>query len=251
MKIRFNISNTNLSAELNKPIDISLPLQPGGTLNCFYAPPLQVSPVRAGDFIGSVKEGGLVNFFNVQLNPHGNGTHTECVGHISREGHTLNQCLRQFASLAQLVTIPLAAEGEDLLITRAALEKVFKEDLPVTSIIIRTLPNQAEKKTRNYSGTNPPYMQADAMHFLVEKKIEHLLLDLPSVDRETDGGALTAHHIFWNYPAAPRLHATITELIFVPDEVTDGFYLLHHQITSLELDASPSKPVLYRVERSF
>ena len=79
----------------------------------------------------------------------------------------------------------------------------------------------------------------------MENNVQHLLLDLPSVDREEDAGQLLAHHAFWQYPAQPRREATITELIFVPDEVADGLYLLNIQITSLELDASPSKPVLY------
>ena len=77
--------------------------------------------------------------------------------------------------------------------------------------------------------------------------MQHLLLDLPSVDREEDAGLLLAHHAFWCYPAQPRCAATITELIFAPDEVEDGLYLLNIQVTSLVLDASPSKPVLYRL----
>ncbi len=38
-----------------------------------------------------------------------------------------------------------------------------------------------------------------------------------------------------------------TELIFVRDEVEDGSYLLNLQIASFENDASPSKPVLYKI----
>jgi arylformamidase len=72
-----------------------------------------------------------------------------------------------------------------------------------------------------------------------------LLLDLPSVDREEDGGNLLGHKAFWQYPENPRSACTITELIYVPSEVPDGDYLLNIQIASLELDVSPSKPVLY------
>ncbi|MFM7054031.1 MAG: cyclase family protein, partial [Bacteroidota bacterium] len=61
-----------------------------------------------------------------------------------------------------------------------------------------------------------------------------------------DEGRLEAHHAFWQYPDSPRIGTTITELIFVPDHVADGSYLLNLMITSLENDASPSKPVLYR-----
>ena len=82
---------------------------------------------------------------------------------------------------------------------------------------------------------------------LVQKGVKHLLLDLPSVDREEDGGQLLNHHQFWQYPNEIRKDATITELIFVPDEVKDGEYLLNLQVTSLVMDASPSKPVLYEL----
>jgi hypothetical protein len=63
-----------------------------------------------------------------------------------------------------------------------------------------------------------------------------------------DGGKLTAHHGYWNYPAQPRMNATITELIYVPEKVKDGNYLLNLMITSFENDASPSKPVLYALK---
>ena len=82
---------------------------------------------------------------------------------------------------------------------------------------------------------------------MAEAGVNHLLLDLPSVDREDDGGKLLAHHAFWKYPQATRRQATITELIFVPDSIVDGTYLLNLQIASFENDASPSKPVLYKI----
>jgi hypothetical protein len=68
------------------------------------------------------------------------------------------------------------------------------------------------------------------------------------VDREEDEGNLEAHHAFWNYPNAPRLDATITEFIYVKDEIRDGLYFLNLQIASFESDASPSKPVLYAIK---
>jgi hypothetical protein len=84
---------------------------------------------------------------------------------------------------------------------------------------------------------------------MVESGIRHLLLDLPSVDREEDGGQLLAHKAFWQYPHNTRTDATITEMVYVPNELRDGLYLLNLQTISLDLDASPSKPVVYAVER--
>ena len=75
--------------------------------------------------------------------------------------------------------------------------------------------------------------------------VRHLLIDLPSVDREEDGGELQAHKAFWNYPTEDRLDCTITELIYVANEIPDGFYILNIQIIPFELDVSPSKPVIY------
>ena len=75
-----------------------------------------------------------------------------------------------------------------------------------------------------------------------------MLIDLPSVDREKDDGLLLAHKAFWNYPEATRLDATITEFIYVSNKIEDGSYLLNLQIAPFHNDASPSKPVLYKIE---
>jgi len=204
-----------------------------------------MAPVRAGDFVGSVKAGGVVNYYQVQLNPHGNGTHTECVGHLAPEHFSLQDSLRRFHFMARLYTVyPTQMPDGDRVITREQLEDCLP-DFGVEALILRTMPNSEDKCRRHYSGTNPPYLSADATAWMAERGILHLLIDLPSVDREEDGGKLAAHKAFWQYPARPRMDATITELIFVNNMITDGLYLLNLQICSLSLDASPSKPVIY------
>ena len=92
-------------ADLSRPIDISIPLKNGNIPKAFYAPDYRSSPVRTDDFVGSTKEGGFVNFFNIEVNPHGNGTHTECVGHISKEAESINDCLQQFHFTASLISV--------------------------------------------------------------------------------------------------------------------------------------------------
>ena len=244
MRIHFN----TYTADLSKPIDISIPLV-FNTLgvNCFYAPLPEARPVRAGDFVGSTQEGGPVNFLNIVLNPHGNGTHTECVGHIAKEVFTINQCLREFHFLAQLITVyPEKAENGDRVITLSSLSDIQWQQ-NVKAVVIRTQPNDKSKQKRNYSGTNPPYIHHAAVQHLVDIGIEHLLIDLPSVDKEQDGGKLLAHKTFWQYPDNIRANSTITELIYVPDAVKDGVYLLHLQIAGFEIDVSPSKATLYEV----
>ena len=43
-----------------------------------------------------------------------------------------------------------------------------------------------------------------------------------------------------------RIKNTITELIYVPNDVEDGEYLLNIQIAPFESDCAPSRPVLLR-----
>ncbi len=232
---------------LHNPIDISIPLKNGADNPlAWYIESPKFEPVKAEGFIGSVEEGGSVNFRNLYINPHAHGTHTECVGHISREHISINQCLKHFFFTAELVSvIPENMPNGDRVITRNILAEKMKRQ--ATALIVRTLPNTSEKKSCNYAHTNPPYFSKEAIAFMLEMGVEHLLTDLPSVDKEKDGGALEAHHVFWNYPQEPALVRSITELIYVPDIVSDGFYLLNLMIAPLENDASPSKPILYEV----
>lgn len=251
MQTTLQLNGQTYSTDLQQPLDIAIPLKAGlETVNCFYAPPMEHSPVVAGDFIGSTQEGGPVNFLTVRLTPHGNGTHTECVGHIAKETYTINQCLQQFHFPGQLISVfPTKTDEGDRVIYREQLEALLRAHPPTTALIIRTLPNDDLKMITNYSGANPPYLHHEAISYLVERGVEHLLLDLPSVDREEDGGQLLGHRAFWQYPEAPRAHCTITELIYVNNSIRDGLYLLNLQVASFEIDASPSKPVLYALER--
>lgn len=249
MQTELTFDHRRYRADLAKPLDISLPLDPEvAGPNAFHAPVFRADPVRVGDFVGDTRYGGAVNFKNVALNPHGNGTHTECVGHIAVEPFRIHDCLRNFHFPARLVSLyPVLREDGDRIITESLIREVLEQPVP-PALVIRTLPNDDSKGTRHWTGTNPPYMEAGAATALREAGVAHLILDLPSVDREEDGGLLAAHKAFWHYPVAPRAGATITEMAYIPDPVSDGLYLLNLQIVSFVLDVSPSKPVLYALE---
>lgn len=230
-KYRFNF---------RKPVDISIPLRSGtNNPNAFGIPAPLFTPLQEGSFIGSVDRGGSVNCENILLNAHGNGTHTECTGHIASGRITINQCLKQFVFMARLISVSPRQNliGLDSLGT-------LSEPLP-EALIFRTLPNDRHKMQMQYSGTNPAAFDPELLALLARQGVKHLLTDLPSVDPEHDEGKLLAHHAFWQYPFNTRMDATITEMIYVPDEIEDGLYLLHIQIASIESDASPSKPVIY------
>tara|TARA_B100000768_G_C11284881_1_gene381722 strand:- start:8957 stop:9736 length:780 start_codon:yes stop_codon:yes gene_type:complete len=254
IKASILINGVEFEANLQEPLDISIELSSEKNPQAWYVDLPIITPVMTEHFTGSVALGGAVNFRNIFFNPHGHGTHTECAGHISEEVHSVNDSLKTFFSEALLITIAPDIlketdrwmEKGDLVITKDQLES--KWDGSSESLIIRTTPNTIEKKSKNYSDTNPPYIHPDAMEYIASTKIKHLLLDLPSVDRESDKGKLIAHRIFWNYPSSINLERTITEMIFVNNQLVDGMYLLELQVAPFKNDASPSRPVVYRLK---
>ncbi|BDS10825.1 cyclase family protein [Aureispira anguillae] len=249
MKATIYYKNSNYNINLLKPLDLTLPIQSRiDAASAWYCPPSEISPVITEHFVGSVQQGGSVNFNNIVFNPHGNGTHTECVGHIAKEFYSINKLLDQFFFLAQLVSITPFSLGEDLVITLEQIQAVFEKSPSPQAFIVRTLPNSASKQQQQYTNTNPPFVEPQAMNWLYEQGVRHFLIDTPSVDKEVDDGVLAAHHAFWNYPSNPRLDATITELIYVPDTIKDAIYFLNLQVAAFENDATPSKPTLYAID---
>lgn len=246
MKAEIEYKDSTFIIDLSKPIDISIPISDKKGASAWYVDLPVIEPVRTEHFTGSVAEGGGVNFRNVFFNPHGNGTHTESVGHIAEKVYSVHDIFKKYFFTAELISIKPEKIDDDLVITENLLRNSFKEP-DCEALIVRTIPNSDNKLTRNYSDSNPPYFSDDAMRFICSKNVKHLLVDMPSVDREKDDGKLSCHHIFWNYPETIDLEKTITELVFVPDEVMDGSYLLNMQLASLVNDASPSRPVLYPI----
>ncbi len=247
MKTTIEHNRKSFSADLSKPLDISIPLQASeeNPLAWYQSKPT-IEPVKMGDWTGKVSEGASVNFNNVLFNPHAHGTHTECFGHISEEFYSVNEALKTFFFLADVISVKPEKVGDDEFISEENIREALNGKMP-EAIIIRTLPNTSEKKSKHWSETNWPFLHDKAALFLREIGVKHLLIDLPSVDKEKDEGKLLAHKAFWDYPENPRHDCTITELIYIPNSVKDGSYLLNLQIASFHNDASPSKPILYKI----
>ena len=181
MKATISYNNKNIEIDLSKPIDISIPLtNTDANPIAWYIEKPTIEPVRFGDWIGKVSAGSSTNFNNIFFNPHGHGTHTECLGHITKEFYSINQCLKQFFFTADLISIQPESLDDDLVITKAQIEKALSTStaLSVTreAIVIRILPNQENKKHKNYSNTNPPYLLEEAATFIRESGIKQLLL---------------------------------------------------------------------------
>lgn len=249
MKIKIKLKGSKYKVNLSKPIDISLPLSASiDNVNAWYLEAPKIDPVVDGSYIGSVARGASTNFNTIQFNPHSHGTHTESIGHITKEFHSVNDSLKTFFYMAELISIsPEIQANVDHVITKNQVEDAIKNK-SIEALIIRTLPNTSEKKTTQYSHTNPPFLSEEAAIFIREIGVKHLLIDLPSVDKEKDEGKLLAHKAFWDFHGEQRMDATITEFVYIKNSVKDGAYLLNLQLASFVNDASPSKPVLYKLK---
>ena len=256
MKLTLEKDGRRYSFQTEKGMDLSISMNPKGP-RAWYVEPMRIEPVRTEQFLGSVAEGGDVNFRDVYFNPHGHGTHTENVGHIIDTDVPVVRSIGSSHYMAKLVTVVLMrqdalqdstkdvtqdAEQGDWVVNEESLAGF---DLNVEALIIRTKPNDHSKTNRQYSGTNFPYLTTGAMQRIIDAGVQHLLVDLPSVDREEDGGALAAHHLFWNVPVEPNFQKTITELIYIPNEIADGMYVLNLQVSNFANDAAPSRPMLF------
>ena len=236
-----------LKINLAEPLDLSIPLQGNlSNVNAWYLGPPKILPEVIDGKTISVAEGASVNFNTVTFNPHAHGTHTETIGHITKASFPVNTYLKQFFFLAEVISVAPEKLGDDYVISAKQLQFAIgnkKRD----AIVIRTLPNMKDKKSKQYSHTNWTYLQEDAVKLLVRKGVKHLLVDMPSVDKEEDGGELLGHKAFWYQNGKKRTDATITEMIYVPNKIDDGLYVLNLQIAPFVNDASPSKPILYKI----
>jgi kynurenine formamidase len=238
--------------DVEKPIDISIPLLfDGPQPNAFGV------GIALAEELGDTREDSSVNFERYTLVPHCNGTHTECVGHITHERISLLDCLQDVLIPSFLISVDPVFSNEDLVISEDQVRKgltLSNEHSENTALIVRTLPNDTSKLTRTYDADYiPPYFTEGAMRFIVEQGFRHLLIDLPSIDRLYDDGKLHNHRLFWNVEPGSfeinphaRMKSTITELIYVSNEIEDGEYLLNLQIAPFATDAAPSRPILFR-----
>ena len=280
MHTRVAIDGHELAIDLSRPVDLAIELDFAGPQpRHFGAPRASSRPYETPGFgfKGSVERGASCNCSIMLLIPHCNGTHTECAGHLTLEPLDAWRIAPSGLVPALLLSVkPETVANENLgeragepestepppqpgdrLITARALERSWPREIPFAprALVVRTLPNSPDKRTRDYTGQNPPYLSREAAQLLVARDITHLIVDTPSIDRMHDAGRLTAHRIFFGLPqdvvqlaAVARRHATITELAFIPDSVADGAYLLELQVPALGGDAVPSRPLLYRLD---
>lgn len=270
--LTIDIDGLEVRADAAAAIDISIPLDFEGAQPSFFgAPRAAATRLTAGAWVGDTRRGGSCNVGVYSFTPHCNGTHVESVGHIVNDAVSVADVVRGGLIPATLVTVDPVLRGDtrettqpapradSRMVTALALQDAlaaFPEARMRKALVIRTLPNPDEKAVQTYHvGDPPPFLTMDAARLLVDMGTEHVLVDTPSLDRMDDGGDLAAHHVFFGLPAgarsaraATRARCSVTEMIYVPDAVPDGYYLLDLQVPPFRTDAAPCRPLLYQVQ---
>jgi|TARA_B110000967_G_C18897977_1_gene572203 arylformamidase len=242
--LTFDNQGNSFQADLSKPLEIGISVRREHSVSSFGIIGAIYKDYQDGDFIGNKASGGPCNLETITFTPHGNSTHTECLGHISDEDYFVNDFIRDHFTIALLCTLSPRMEDDRFLdFSSIDLANVRKLD----ALVIRTSPNPITKLNKDYSGKKTPCIAPEDMKMIVAAGVSHLIVDLPSVDPEWDGGAMASHYAYWQYPEDPRMDASITEFVFVRDDIQDGKYLLKLNISNFESDAAPSRPVLYPI----
>ncbi|MDP2340106.1 MAG: cyclase family protein [Deltaproteobacteria bacterium] len=263
MRLRFGDLDVDLSAARDLSIPVRFDDHEG---RAFHLGPAHSKAVEAGGFVGDVRRGGSCNCETHTITPHADGTHTEGPGHLL--GARVPVVVREPVCAAIVIRVIPRALGEsvddvagnhrhdDLVIDRQLIEDavdavVVPAGVSCLGLVIASAAG-ALRRSQRHSGTNPPYLTPDAAELARARGFMHLLVDLPSIDREDDGGLLAAHRAFFDLPAgklealdvttiAPR---TVTELIAVDDDVAAGVYALFLMPAPFLADAAPSRPLI-------
>ena len=213
----------------------------GATPKAWYSSNPSINAIQQEGFSGDIRLGGSVNSNEIRIQPHNHGTHTECYGHLTDARVALGDVFKGYLGLATLHSID-----------QPYGEPIEEKHLPKASqqaLILRTSVEGFSAK--DFSNSEPSYLSPKAMEGIVALGVNHLLIDLPSVDPEFDDGMLVAHRIFWGYKnkAYNRTSCTITEMVRIPKKISDGIYLLNLQTVDWKTDAVPSNPMIYPIRK--
>ena len=243
--------------DLTSAVCLAIPYDYHGNQPNFYdAAPGKAAPFQQHNFIGKVINNNGCDVMVINQNIHCTGTHTECAGHILEKDIYIHDVLSPEFIRTELISVTprkwsetnesyhCDVKNDDEVITKRDLEEKLSHS--GDGLVLRTLPNTKEKLTQKYNKSNTPFFTMDAITFLNDLGIKHLVIDIPSLDRTNDDGMLGNHHRY--FEEKPPFKKTITEFAFIPNSIKDGQYFMIIEIPAMQLDAAPSRPFLFKFE---
>lgn len=247
MKVQLQHNGKPYQIDLNRSLDISIAIRKSSNVNCYFLEDPTFAYFESPQFSGNLSAGGSVNCEKIALYPHASGTHTECALHVANVDFDMRHIQIPALQLCKLITVQPVISGDDKIINKEALGINDNTD-QFEAIVVRTLPNESDKLHKNYSDTNPVYFDPEVLSLLKNLGFKHILTDLPSIDKESDEGRLSAHKNWFLIDGIAPKDRSITELIYIENNIQDGVYGLSMQVPSLQTDAVPSRILLYPCE---
>jgi len=196
--------------------------------NAFYLPMIYSKTVEfEGQFIGDVERGGSCNVDTLCFTPH-NITHLETSAHIlapsSKPAYVSDINPAHLEGIVLLIDlsknnsldgsgVPGDKAGSLVAVDMIA-HKLRKNKLPISMLALKTR-SSLLAEDYDFSGKNFLAVSPEAARLVhdytmtipqgenesTDLRIHCLLLDLPSIDPESDGGKLSAHRNFFGLPA--------------------------------------------------
>lgn len=255
------------AVELGRGASLAIEMRGDGPLPAFFVPGrMHTEPLSVGGFTGDTRTGGSCNVSRLDLVPHCHGTHTEGIGHVTDQRAAVQDQFDGRPALAWLATVTAVDAGaasdgyhcpvaeREPLVTRDELARAIRGcAAEATALVLRVRPLAAPLPVRDFNAEpGYPLLSAEAMSWLSGHAFDHLLIEMPSLDRAEDGGRLGNHRAWWGLPPGDRdmgraqhPRRVITEMIRVPDTLDDGLYWLQPGLSPIHGDATPSRPQLY------
>ena len=104
-----NWHGERIHVDYSQGTSLAIPLDLKGPQPSFFTQsPATSRPLRAGDYVGDVREGGSCNADVIELVPHCHGTHTECIGHIRASREAVQETIYDQPGLALILSVPSA-----------------------------------------------------------------------------------------------------------------------------------------------
>jgi kynurenine formamidase len=242
-RLQLALTDTNGKVKrfrLGEPLSVSREVYFKGETrspNAFHLTPITSKTVEfEGQFIGDVSRGGSCNVDTLQYVPHGL-THLETSAHIlGPEAHppTVKDIpVEKLSGIVFLIDLSQPGEESAQLVPRAAVQaKLEQNTLPISLLAIKTraslLPQDYDFSGKNFLALAPGTAKGIHDYTVCSSRIQCLILDLPSIDPEKDGGKLLAHRHFFGLPetgtnAGDKEKRALVELAWFAN-LTEGYY---------------------------
>ncbi|MCY3414672.1 MAG: cyclase family protein [Candidatus Heimdallarchaeota archaeon] len=226
MDYSLSITINKRTYALGKGISVSriISINPRSEPKAFDLPDYSVKSYSRGDFIGLISEGASCNVNIHSYIPH-TFTHVESSLHVSEDGISLDLIPESlFSGIIFLLDLSeLDSECIEIEHTSAIFDK------KVRRVAIKSK-YSVDKPDINYTNTDPLYISTKVAKLFHTKGIEVLMLDLPSIDRETDK-ELWGHKYFFE-----NEKRIIIELAYF-DKLNEGYYYYEMTPMKIQTDA--------------